>query len=57
MQKDLFEFVSIECIVKPGSSIYHMNIGGIFGRYDGNIYDWKKRKVRIGGNYDMVNMG
>lgn len=36
MQKDLFEFVSIECIVKLGSSIYHMNIGGIFGRYDGN---------------------
>lgn len=30
MQKDSFEFVSIECIVKPGSIIYHMHMGGMF---------------------------
>ena len=30
MQKDSFEFVSIECIVKPGSIIYHLHMGGLF---------------------------
>lgn len=40
MQKDSFEFVSIECIVKPGSIIYHMHIWEeCLGVYNGNT--WK----------------
>jgi len=51
MQKDSFEFFSIECIVKPGSIIYHMHIYGweecyiMVTHMDEN---WKSRLVEDG---------
>lgn len=57
MQKDSFGFVSIECIVKPGSIIYHMHMGGMFRSIQ--WYTWKIGKSGLveKGNYDMVNTG